>query len=397
MGKLVVRAGIVCVVAIIAACGGKYGTDGDDDSNETPDSGAVTPTPPPPETPGPSNFDGGDASSDVNVDGGPAFVDVSASCIRAPSSLPHLPATHVVSVYEGVKGDGGVYVVNVKVTQKDTVLVLASFTPEQWRISFEGTGSLSRVFVRITNGSISSYELVGVPNNVPVSVKASQPYARGWTRDANSGGGKYAQQIATIRDDIGGLETTYQGTYTGTSFTVGGALPSGATGIESYDTRTTCADPCSRAGTVEKWQNAPGSNATITALSANGSSNGAELRTDDGARCGKHYFEIQTTTAATVALTSVDDAYPLVFTPASGIQVPASTRVGVAVDYEANTITYTTKTGNAAAVTQPVKQLGAWYRESIGPAYYASAQGTVTLVTRAPFALPRPTDYAADF
>lgn len=382
------------ILTVLAACGGSYGesadasapsSDGgasDDasgidasaimDANRSDDAGVA-----------PDAEAGSDAASGVGV------AEVSAACIRVDPSLRRLPRTHVVSVYEG---KGSIPTTKVSVVEKDVTLVLASYDALTWQISVSDAGSLERVYVEAFNENVSSVVVKGVPADVPITKRGASNTSHGYTHAVNVSGGGFKAQMASIRTWIDGLETTYQGAYTGDKFTVGGPLP--LSGAEVYDTRDECRDPCSRTGAVTAWKSVSGGMVTITGLAAT-SNDFAELRVQNGARCGKHYFELETTSGAKLGISSAEDYYS-VGADDGALLVPPSARVGVAVDLDARTVVYTTKFGDGTTVKEPPKPLDLWYRGAVGPAVSLLGQAEVQLILRAPFVLPVPDGYATD-
>lgn len=327
---------------------------------------------------GPNNEDT-DAATDGSTDASISAqaIDVSAACIRAPGGLKRLPQTHILSVY-GAAANG---TITVNVAAKDVTLVLSSFDQVTWNIT-ASKGAPSKVYL-YGKGTVAGVLATSVQKGTATA------YSYGYTRKQNLGGGDFAKQIATIRSDIGGLESTYQGVYSGATFSVGGTLPAPEK-IESYDTSVTCVNPCLRASTVSQWTDLQGK-ATITGLTAvSKAGESAELRVSPGVACGKHYFEVASSTLQTFAIAGTELDHSLGTSPSKLAVLGGNGPVGVAVDLDANVVTYTIGT------TTKEQPLGLWYREVVGPAFEVSGAATITLTTKKPFTGTPTAGYAAD-
>jgi hypothetical protein len=391
---------ITVALVVLAACGGRYGET--DDHEITNDAGvafdAAVDSSPPSTPPSDAAIDvTGDVTNEMppldsggtvsNDDAGVAVLgpdDVGSACLRLPNAMTRVDNTHVITLYGGT---GSPAQATVTVNLADVTLVLMSYDPLTWKISVGAGGSVAKVYVHaFGKTNLDGTTVTGLAPAVPVTKRAVNATALGYTRTANVGGGDFPGTIAEARKDIGGLETTYQGSGSVAAFKVGGNI--GSTGIEAYDTRVQCKNPCLRSGTVTAWTDVFGS-ATISGLKATLSGSFSALRTANGPRCGKHYFEI-TGPAGTAGMTSAGDS-DFLFITSSSAPVPVGT-TGVAVDLDAKSVTY------YSGPTPTTHPLNLWYREALGPAWDTdqTKSGTVTLTTTGPFKNQVPTGYATD-
>ncbi len=410
---------LVTVLAL-AACGGAVNPLVEEPAPKT--DGGPAPTLPDETGLRPAD-DGGKSEVDVGVGGGgerpvdagvvavdasispvvppSAGAAVGSACLRAPA-LPPVPQAHVIGVYEstgGVHGYGQAHVpgpIQVKVTAaaSPATLFLMSYEPITWQIALESGASVAKVFVSTYYPSQTT--VTGLPASVPVTglTAGAVAAAYGWEATYNQGGGSFDKAINVVRSKIGGLEATYQGAYGGSTFTV--PPPAGA--IHShYDNRVACTDACGMPSGTMAWKViSPGTTASTSGLVANVATStwGASLRGSRGARCGKHYFEIDAQGAGKVTATVTIQGlgfYPLSFNqPTADVK---GGRLGVAIDLDAATIAFVTASGAGSAQALPL-----WDHEEIVPAVdvESTKSATVTLVTRAPFAFSPPAGFAGD-
>ncbi len=130
---------------------------------------------------------------------------------------------HVIGVYEGTGGTHGTVHGTVDVTvrarPRPIVLVLSSYEAVDWRLTIEPGATIERVLVSDFPGGIASI-VTGLPAGVTPEVIDACDFGFGWEPEHNTGGSDIRRTIAAIRGLTGLAETTFQGCYAGTSFTV---------------------------------------------------------------------------------------------------------------------------------------------------------------------------------
>ncbi|HEY0302509.1 MAG TPA: hypothetical protein VGC36_14285, partial [Rhizomicrobium sp.] len=109
--------------------------------------------------------------------------------------------------------------VTVEPRPQPIVLALSAYEPIDWELTVAPGAVLERVIVQ----GYGAARLHGVPDGVPVQVVDREhicSYGYGWEVEHNGGGGNYRALLAELRALTGLTETSFQGCYTGDSFTV---------------------------------------------------------------------------------------------------------------------------------------------------------------------------------
>lgn len=324
-----------------------------------------------------------------------------SACLRAPAMAPATQA-HVIGVYEptgaphGAGGAPAAAPIDVRVTvaASPATLFLSSYEPVAWRLTVDPGASVKKVFVSSFYPQVTTVQGAGSAPVVALGTGAAG-CAYGFEAADSDGGCPYTKTIGVARSSFGGLETTFQGSYSASAFTV----PSATTAPHAhYDNTAPCVGACTRSssGAVAWSVASPGTVATTNGLSATvtRSTWGAELRAAPGVRCGRHYFEIEATGATAVVGASVSDvgawSGPRYGVPSARV---TNGRVGVALDLDAGTIRFVDASGAGAA-----SDLGLWDHEEVVPVVSLEREvgAVVKIATRAPFVFTPPAGFAAD-
>ncbi len=346
------------------------------------------------------------------LDDGPALPDIGEACLRTEPQAT-VPGLHVIAIYaprrEVFDERGRVpRPVAVHVTGTDPVtLVLSNYEPTIWNVTLAPGASVANVTVDAVYSGDTS--VTGVPG-VPVTIRATTKSVAGWTRASNdTSSPSFPAYIEQVRSTHGGHEVTFQGAGDAASFTVGS--PAGAavapvgTGATRYDMRVACADACVVPAMPLTWKGL-GAGLTTSADQRTVSfqdQTAAFFASSRGARCGKHYFEVETTAEARVGIAPILAIGPTPIRPdqATYEVVPAGSRVGVAFDLESLAVRFAIRTPQGSVIRSGSSDYALWYREEVGPSAMIRTDQKVTGGTRLlppgeHFFVPPP-GYVADF
>lgn len=322
-----------------------------------------------------------------------------SGCVSVPNELaPAQPRAHVIGIYQPAattssdQPSGAPAPVDVKVEATEpVVLVLSNRVATTWRVSLASGARVTRVLL---NGSPSDGTTVGgLEPGTPVERLESGAYAYDWTYPESSpSAADFARFISVVRARVGGVEATFQGAYKATSFTVGSAFPN-TPGAAAYDMGEACVPSCRAPGRLS-WVWSRGVEPSRDFRSVTSSWVTERLRTEGGASCGKHYFELRLTAPARVGVDRSTRASwePVGFVSRDTITVDAGAVVGVALDLDARFVRFVSTSPAKGHAPIPLDlQSG----ERVGAAVDTLGPGKVELVSP-PFTFTPPPGYAAD-
>lgn len=271
-----------------------------------------------------------------------------ARCVRVNTPMPYASNAHIISAgaVQGIPEPA--VVVNVADTGAPAQLYLTSSKGLKWKVVPGPNAKIARVFV-------SSYENKATIEGVPPADVVVRPFKGSLTtiepNPITSGAVNATGQLADAREAFGGVETTLQAVYYASTFDVP-AAPSAVLAqkqIQLNDVRDKCVDACPSPSDTAFWapthsvgtNTVEGKKVTVNTVTAGGSSLIKGLR---GFACGKHYFELTTTS------TSPQLALGVGFKKGSDLDSLAlsrfrEARVGVALDLDNDWVYFRNATG----------------------------------------------------